>query len=457
MVHIPPANKLCELLRENHANWNEVIQVCKSHRHYAKAKDFKDRNPLHIACLKYPLPPVNAIRAIVKANKHALSSPDVDGMLPIHYICMEGEGSNGQLSILKILIQGCSESILMQDQKGCTPLHMCCESRKGIEFFKCLLNADDHNVADGENSAVTLKDVMRRTPLHFAAIHALDINIIRELVRSSPRAVGIECVRGYCPIHYACSFLTNTTEHIHFLLEQNVRVSRLRGNTGLSCLELLTKTYKEFLDGEETLRSEYIGSEYHGDTTAPNDKGTKMFGFVIEDYWEKAILITSAASLGRTLEASSLRQHAPGFIHDIIGIDRCPPTLISLALVKHPEWLAVKGRNGNLPLHTVASKFISRRCTGNHSTITKLILRRHPGACKEKNNDGKYPLILAIESGKSWKSGLQDMFNAFPGAIHALDLDVSLYPYILSRAANDVSRLHALMTLFPNVIQPTTG
>jgi ankyrin repeat protein len=451
MDKVPTTTKLCKLLRESYVDWNQVIQICKTHKHYTKTKDWKHRTPLHIACLKHPPPPLNALKAIVKANRRALLLPDVDGMLPIHYVCKEGEDTYELLSMLGVLIRYCPESILIQDRKGCTPLHGCCQGRKGLEFFKCLLDADECSVTSGAPTVLILKDEMRRTALHFAVIHALDTEILAELIRAAPRTVDIECVRGYCPMHYACSYLNVGEAHIRLLLDENVRVSRLRGNTGWSCLELLTRTYKEYLDGEKRLRSECIHAQYSC-ASIRNEEEKQDFSDIIEQYWEKAILVAGGASLGRLLETNTIQHDAPLFIHDIIRLDRCPSTLISLALVKHPEWLDVKDDNGNLPLHTVASKFISRRCTKNHAQITRLLLRSHPDACREKNNDGKYPLVLAIESGKRWSSGLQDMLNAFPEAIDALDLDDRLYPFILSRASADVSKLHKLITLFPSII-----
>jgi hypothetical protein len=121
MDKVPTTTKLCKLLRESYVDWNQVIQICKTHKHYTKTKDWKHRTPLHIACLKHPPPPLNALKAIVKANRRALLLPDVDGMLPIHYVCKEGEDTYELLSMLGVLIRYCPESILIQDRKGCTP------------------------------------------------------------------------------------------------------------------------------------------------------------------------------------------------------------------------------------------------------------------------------------------------------------------------------------------------
>lgn len=451
MDQLSAPNKLCKLLRESHVDWNQVIQLCKTHKHFAKNKDWKQRTHLHLACIKSsPPPPLAAIRAIIKANKHALTSLDADGMLPIHYICDRGDDSNESLIILKTLIRFCPESILVQDRKGCTPLHRCCESQKSHSFFKCLLDANKSNVTSGKPSMLDLKDEMRRTALHFAVIRALELKVISELIDAAPRTVGMECVRGYCPIHYACSYLEVTYEHIRLLLEQNVRACGLRGNNGLNCLDLLSKTYKEYLDGDSRLRDEKCTITKRNKEQVKGMKFSKR----IEHYWMKAMLVAGGASLGRLMDPiTTIRSNEAQFIHDLIRLDRCPYTLLSLVVAKYPEWLTVKDANGNLPLHTVSSKFISRKCIANHSQITKIILCGYPDACREKNNDGKYPLTLAIETCKSWDSGLERLFKTFPEALDSLDLDIRLYPFVLSRAASaDISAMHKLITLFPSMV-----
>ena len=115
-----------------------------------------------------------------------------------------------------------------------------------------------------------------------------------------------------------------------------------------------------------------------------------------------------------------------------------------------------KDHSGNLPLHTAAAKPISRRCIANHVQIVKSLILFYPKACKSTNNQGKYPLNLAIESGKNWKSGVRNILNAFPEAIDSLDLDARLYPFLFARASTgtgaDVSNLFKLITMFPNVV-----
>jgi len=412
-------------------DWNEVIKTCKAKKHYAKTRDWKKRTPLHLACLKNP--PIEALKALVKADRSALSSPDDQGLRPIDYICQE-DGSS--VATLDVLIRFCPESILVQDQNGCTLLHRCCDGRKGLDFFMCLLDAD--------NDVALLRDRMRRTALHVAVMQGLDTEIIERLIVSAPRTVGMEDVRGYYPLHYACSYIEFGMKTFRFLLEKDVRVSRVRGNNGFNCLEILTRTHKVHLDGEDgqkDVRYRWSKDEVH------------MFNGYIRQYWEKAILLASASGpeVGRLLEAN-VHDVPSSFIHDMIRLDRCPPILISLALAIHPDWVTAKDENGNLPLHTASLKAISRRCTTNHVQIIRVLLDRHPGSGQVKNNNGKYPLNLAIESGKRWVGGLQDIFDAFPEAIDSLNLDTRLYAFVLAKSRKDVSKMFKMVTLFPNLM-----
>ena len=453
-------NKLFKILQQNNADWKEVIQICKTQKHYAKRKDWKNRTPLHIACLNDPLPPLNALKAILKANKAALLSSDDDGMLPIHYVCgantnsRGGESEASYLNVLKVLIRFCPESILSQDRDRRTPLHRCCESVKSLTFFKCLLDSYRTHYVDGEltevgsTTIVTVKDGMRRTALHFAVMNSLDEDILIEMMDFDPRVVEMEDVRGFCPLHYACSHLDVYKSTIHLLIERSIRPCRIRGNSGLSCLDLLTRTYKNYLDGDERLK---LKRTQCSQNSIVNDEN-KKFSEVIDEYWEKSIMIAIGIS-GRLVDANTVHRDVPFFFHDLVRLDRCPSILIALALAKYPRCLKTKDLNGNLPLHTVASKSISRRCRSNHSQISRIILHGSPDACKEKNDDGKYPLNLAVESTKRWTSGVQEIFDVFPEAIDSLDLDIRFYPYIFSRASADISKLHKLITHFPNVLK----
>jgi len=425
-----PLTRLSALLKEPETDWSEVIKAVKVNRHHAKNVDWKRRTPLHIACLKNP--PNDALKAIVKACRPALLLPDADGMLPIHYVCTEyGSYEN----TLKHLIQWCPESAEVQDNQGYSPLHRCCIAKKSVGFLKTL-------ILHGDDDSVVLKDLMRRTPLHLAVINNLGLEHLQTLIDAAPGATEMEDVLGYFPLHYACSYPNVEIEELRLILGMASKVSRVRTNNGLGCLDLLSNAYKEDLDGDEGLKHANLrwSAGNNGD-----------FSHSVNQYWEKAVLIVHAAVRGWVLKFNELPSNC---IHDMIKLDDCPTMLVKLALLRNVECSSQEDELGNLLLHSAALKPISRKRTGNYIAVISLLIEAFPEACKKRNHNGDYPLILAIRSGKRWKSGLKEIFNEFPEALDYLDLDTRLLPFIFAKVGlgGNVSEVFNIVTAFPNLI-----
>mmetsp|Transcript_16163 Transcript_16163/g.24161 ORF Transcript_16163/g.24161 Transcript_16163/m.24161 type:complete len:982 (-) Transcript_16163:31-2976(-) len=65
----------------------------------------------------------------------------------------------------------------------------------------------------------------------------------------------------------------------------------------------------------------------------------------------------------------------------------------------------------SLPLHLVASNLDAK------PRLVQKIVEYHPRAASLSNGDGRLPLHLACESGKTWYGGTEDIYNAFTRAI----------------------------------------
>jgi ankyrin repeat protein len=424
-----PLTRLSALLTEPETDWNAVIKAVKTNKHHAKNMDWKKRTPLHIACLKNP--PIDALKAIVKAYSSALLLPDDDGMLPIHYVCTDFGSSE---ITLRQLIKSCPESAEVRDKIGWSPLHRCCSAKKSVEFFKVLiLYCDD--------DSIILKDCVRRTALHLAVINNLGLEHLQTLIDAAPGAVEMEDVRGYSPIHYACSYPNVRVEELKQLLGLALKLSRVRTNNGSSCLDLLTTAYKEDLRRDERLKR--TDANFCGENHAEFSKS-------VNQYWAKAMLIVHATARGRLLE-ESVNKLPSTCIHDMIKLDDCPTQLIMLALIRNPDWASGRDEISNLPLHIAAYNPISRRRTENYVEVVRLLINSFPEACKKQNENGDYPLTLAIRSGKKWNSGLKEIFNEFPGALDSLGLDARLLPFVFVKVKS-VSKIFRIVTAFPNLI-----
>eukprot|EP00554_Chaetoceros_debilis_P014029 CAMPEP_0194126330 /NCGR_PEP_ID=MMETSP0150-20130528/59933_1 /TAXON_ID=122233 /ORGANISM="Chaetoceros debilis, Strain MM31A-1" /LENGTH=274 /DNA_ID=CAMNT_0038820185 /DNA_START=598 /DNA_END=1422 /DNA_ORIENTATION=- len=271
------------------------------------------------------------------------------------------------------------------------------------------------------------KNNMRRTCLHLAVIHHINPSVINEIIAASTSKQSYclaEDVKGYTPLHYACSNLEASTECFRLLVDGNFRATRIRSHNDFTCLELLTLTYREYFGRKHRDSAEHL-----------------------QQYWSKSLLLVKGV-------AAFSAPYFPDILHDMIHLDRCPFPLIKFALEQHPHLIEYKNSNGNLPLHAVALKPVSRRNSSNHVQIVRHLLDLHPGACQIRNGDGKYPLQLATESGKTFRNGLREILNAFPEAVASLDLSDSVLPFVFVRAAaGDLEKMHRFLSIFPNVVR----
>jgi hypothetical protein len=124
-------------------------------------------------------------------------------------------------------------------------------------------------------------------------------------------------------------------------------------------------------------------------------------------------------------------------------------SIVQNILQKHPEVAAIPDNNEKLPLHSIAELAEDwdtnvqsiydaypqamrepTECLPLHLVacnsdakprLVETIVEFYPEAASIVNRKGCLALHLACESGKSWKGGLEFIYNAFPGAIHAVE------------------------------------
>jgi hypothetical protein len=176
-----------------------------------------------------------------------------------------------------------------------------------------------------------------------------------------------------------------------------------------------------------------------------------------DEFWEKLTLLTKAfyhKSIDGVLPNGKLWR----LMHACAGIDFFPPHLLRLLTAAFPAGVSEDDEDGNLPIHVAASgDFPSIHMTRPfpvdfeafsgtpESTITILIEADPTSACC-RNRQGKFPLQLAIESGRDWGDGIGALADAFLAAIRDKDKESGLDLFMLA-AAEDCS-LTVIYNLF---------
>ncbi|GFH46166.1 hypothetical protein CTEN210_02640 [Chaetoceros tenuissimus] len=408
---------IIRLLTENTVDWDNIIHIYKTKKYNSKstqAVDWRKRTPLHLACIKSA--PLEAIKAIIKLCKDLLLQQDYDGLLPIHHLCTE----TSPVQNFRFVLNKCPEEVLLhQDRKGYTPLHHCCISGKDVVYFEELIEMS------GQES-ILIKDYQRRNVMHLAIIHGLGIQHLQLLADTCPRSLNMEDARGYFPLHYACCYPSISPHLLQFLVQRNQRVCRIKTNNGSNCLQLLYTAYREDLESDERFQDDF-------ELATVNER--QAFSEEILECWQKVVILIAGNSL-KSMPCDSFTapvHPTSSILLDMIQLDLCPYIFVRLALLLNTEIVREQDKHGNLPLHFAIGKPVSRRCEANYSKIIDLLVDTYPDACRIKNYADKYPLHLAIEREKKWNLGIKKVLEVFPTAIHSLDLDVRLFPFLLAK------------------------
>lgn len=247
--------------------------------------------------------------------------------------------------------------------------------------------------------------------------------VIRALLKAYPEGAGLVNCSGSFPMHTLCDFGC-VVDSMQAVLETEGGVESLTRNDRIfrRCPLLILNGRKGVHNEFNTLRRER--AKFLSDAVAERDC-TRIRELVASceavEFWQKASLLIMAEFRGSPLLPTENvdRGH---LVHACAGIHECPPTLLEYALLLYPEQLLVPDENGQLPLHIVAS----RQDAPNAKDILGVCL----DASKVRNQDGRLPIELAVESGWSWTDGVGKLLAANPTSLEALNVDERLYPWI---------------------------
>ena len=121
---------------------------------------------------------------------------------------------------------------------------------------------------------------------------------------------------------------------------------------------------------------------------------------------------------------------------------------IALSILSYLEdEMHTRDSGGNLPLHllcrnysqtTIPRNHRSRHSSRFHSCL-KRILQLNSQAARVRNNEGRYPLHLAIERGMSWEVGVKLLWQKAPGCLHVWDCKLKIAPFMAAAVCKDLS------------------
>lgn len=101
-----------------------------------------------------------------------------------------------------------------------------------------------------------------------------------------------------------------------------------------------------------------------------------------------------------------------------------------------------------LPLHLVSSNLDAK------PRLLQKLVEYHPRAASMVNGDGRLPLHLACETGKSWYSGLEDVYNAYTNAVNVAEERGNRWMplhFVVSSPYSSVETIQRILGLGPDV------
>ena len=168
-------------------------------------------NPLHLA-VREKEPLLGALGYLVEKRKAALLEWDGAGRVPLHLAA-----DDAPLEVVKLLIDWCSQALLMKDSDNRTPLHVAVAAEswesqdkawlvkpvklrslmtsfRSADVIKCLVEAFP--------GALLVKDDDGNTPLHIAVRFA-SVEVVQLLVKKCPDALFEKDKSDGLPLHVA--------------------------------------------------------------------------------------------------------------------------------------------------------------------------------------------------------------------------------------------------------------
>ena len=295
-----------------------------------------------------------------------------------------------------------------RDSDGLLPLHWACSGGPPVEVVERLLDVYP------EASCVIAGD--GSTALHFAAHYGASSAVVEALLKVHPQAITVQDKYGRSPLYHA----VDKTSSVHVLC------ALIRADPAMITTPCLpTEPKKTFRHDSHPW--EHRTPLYVAWATALSDHQTRVKKAGRQ--WEKAQLLLNAAYAHRD------SQTVYRMLHAAVAFDMyLPKDVLLFAMELYPELLKEKEDVcGRLPISIAAA---SRHSSSQRSKEILLLLLQHfPQAASVSDSSGRSPLALALDSGKSWDSGVALLFEAAPDLLHRRDVTTRLPPALLSASS----------------------
>jgi ankyrin repeat protein len=300
---------------------------------------------------------------------------DMDGLYPLHWACSGGPPTK----VIQALLDHYPSAARKVDSDGSTPLHFACHYSASVGVLEALLQV--YPKAKG------MQDNYGRTPLYHAVHKSAGMEVLDTLLKFDPTALTTPCV----PAQFR---------------EQGA---------GDSSRSLAVRT-PLFLAWAAVMSDRRTREEKRGKT------------------WDKANLLLQAA-YQHYFNVSPRGPRPFQSLHAAISLDLyLPESVVPMITQAHPEQLEHADPNtGQLPLALAAG--LSHHSASRSNTLIEVLLHGFPRAAQSRDRHGRFPLSLAVASGKRGGAGVDHLLRAAPDTLLWRDGQTGLMPALSAASA----------------------
>ena len=369
------------------------------------------------------------IQKMLQVNPEAARTPDNNGSYPIHHYA---SSSNADSPTLLLMIKCFADSLLCRNKHGNTPL--------SIAIASDALHDDSSGSDDVIMALIIANDKVAKIPnkdgfypLHYVGRNAnISIDAVKKLISLCPEALYKRNIYGATPIFLAVYWDAHI-DIMRALLEAAPDAATIRDERGLCSISsawnlFVRRTRCEDKEVQNQANRVLGNREIMARAETPFDLEGE-----VEVWWGKMELLLKA----------SYHQSVSGLVpprvwrtlHAVVGVNS-PPNLARFAIKLYRNHVFLKDEEGRLPLHIAARNpiYVPQLFEPHKNNMPILVVLAHinPNGVKEKDNQGRIALHIALEAGKTWTEGISDLLHYSPQIIRERDSLSKLYPFMLA-------------------------
>ena len=372
-----------------------------------------------------------------------------------------------------------SPPLPLQEQSGVRPaMILFFQARVGNwdEFLVQLERVDPVDIRDACSPFVSSEP--GENILHFLVSDwSVPLNVVESILRvtqddGSGGQVGNSIVlaqnqRSQLPLHLATKKNPTRFDVIKSLYDANPGTAKMRDDRQLRPIDEITSN---IIMMEEVVK-------YSKNDEKMEHKQT------LKSLWTTAQVLVGAGT-GMEDDCSTdgqVGKKATFLVHACIQSGQVPFSLTERAMKYNKDQLALPDGNGDLPLHIVARippHFAPLRdgASGDDDSdddsddgsdeieqeddegdFIQHILSLYPDAACAFNHDEKIPLVIAIQSGRLWRSGVFLLLSAHPAGTQELKLPTTIYPFLFERLTDHPDTVFRILKSMPGLfVHPST-